>query len=481
MNHVTIDYSLEFDPVSSAEENLAWGRLTLSLDGEEVWFQQDSALGEKLPAHWTWSDLLAHMGENWSALMQEESYPLGLNPATPLELRRLANESWEGMDEAQVDDEDEELYRFEFRHNLSAGLNGIYLPDLIVMREGQLAWVCIDGTCLRLPISEVVQTLESLGNEIAAQLQGSSNPRAELALFKWSNRNNISVDEIVELKTGIPAEDIPQFAEGMSAEAFWGLDVENNIFDSEILAAARYASGVLDFESQKCLLSTVRTFKYVETPELDSLSAECGEFISTLSRKEPFEQGYAAAGWLRDRLAVTTVFDPESLLKNWGVEIKDIEVDRALDALAFWGKKHGPAILVNMAEGAVCRKLTGRRATLAHEICHLLIDRSGSLPFADAVGGTTPAWVEKRARAFAAELLLPRDIAYRAAVQYGLETITPQDLDKIIQQLTSDYQVSTGLAVHQLKNSRLLNSLPREVGRYLRRRNSEVAGRENGG
>lgn len=479
MNHSTIDYSLEFDPIPSAEENLAWGRLTLSLDGQEAWFQQDSAHDEKVPAHWTWSDLLAHMGENWPALMHEESYPLGLNPATPLELRRLANESWEGMDEAQVDDEDEELYRFEFRHNLAAGLNGIYLPDLIVVREGLLAWVCIDGTCLRLPFPEVVQTLESLGNKIAAQLQGSNNPRAELALSKWSNRK-VSVDAIVELNTGIPAEDVSRLTEGEEAQAYWGLDIEKHVFDSEILAAARYASGVLGIDSQKYLLSLIKTFKYVETPELDSLSAECVEFVSTRYRKEPFAQGYDAAVWLREKLAVTATFDPESTLRGWGIEIEYIEVDRALDALAFWGEKHGPAILVNMAEGAVCRKPTGRRATLAHEICHLLIDRSGSLPFADAVGGTTPAWVEKRARAFAAELLLPREIAYHAAAQHDMGKITPQEMDNIIQQLTDNYQVSTGLAVHQLKNSRLLNSLPRDVGRYLRRRNNEVAGRESG-
>lgn len=36
MSHATIGYALEFDPTPSAEENLAWGRLTLSLDGQEV-------------------------------------------------------------------------------------------------------------------------------------------------------------------------------------------------------------------------------------------------------------------------------------------------------------------------------------------------------------------------------------------------------------------------------------------------------------
>lgn len=54
----------------------------------------------------------------------------------------------------------------------------------------------------------------------------------------------------------------------------------------------------------------------------------------------------------------------------------------------------------------------GRRATLAHEIAHLLVDRSGSLPLAEVLGGArTPSRAESRAGAFAAELLLPRSIA----------------------------------------------------------------------
>lgn len=478
MNHsADFFYSLEFDGVSNPEDNLAWGRLTLSFDGREVWFQQDSSKDDPAPVHWTWSDLLAHLGQNWAALQHEESYPFGLNPVTPLELRRRADESWEGMDDTQVDDEDEELYRFEYRHNLAAGLNGIYLPDLFVMREGECAWVCVDGACLRLDFRQVMQVLTCLGDEIAAQLQGSTNPRAILALSHWANKSVCSVDEVIELKTGIPAEDARLLAGDEPANEYWGLDIENDVFDSEILAAARYSSGVLDSESQKHLLATIKLFGYVDTPELDQLSAECTDFLRSRSREEPFAQGYVAAGWLRNKLAVSKSFDAESTLAAWGVKVDQVSVNRALDALAFWGKTHGPAILVNTAEGAVCNKKTGLRATLAHEICHLLIDRSGSLPFADAVGGTTPVWVEKRARAFAAELLLPREIACQRVEQHGAVNITGQILEEIIQELAETFQVSTGLVVHQLRNSRLLVSLPREVQSYLRRRNKEVAGR----
>lgn len=81
------------------------------------------------------------------------------------------------------------------------------------------------------------------------------------------------------------------------------------------------------------------------------------------------------------------------------------------------------------------------------------------------------------ARAFAAELLLPREIACQRVERHGAVNITGKILEEIIQELAETFQVSTGLVVHQLRNSRLLVSLPREVQSYLRRRNNEVVGR----
>lgn len=66
--------------------------------------------------------------------------------------------------------------------------------------------------------------------------------------------------------------------------------------------------------------------------------------------------------------------------------------------------------------GTYSRYRTGRRATLAHEICHLLVDRKDALPLVDVFGGQVDEEVEKRARAFVAELLLPQSIAYERLI-----------------------------------------------------------------
>lgn len=474
MNNFTdFSYSLELDEVTDQAENLAWGNLTVSLNGRKVWFQQDFSADDPAPVHWTWSDLLAYMGKNWPALMYEETYPLNLNPLNPLELRRLAAASWEGMDDAQVDNEDEEIYNFERRHDLASDLNGVYLPSLFIMREGNLAWVCSEGECLRVEFSKVIQTLVILGDEIAEKLQGSTNPRAILALSQWRGKDNYSIENVIEFRSGMTIEDAKSLANGEAANDYW--ELTDDFRDSEILAAARYSSGVLDLDEQKSVLDTIKTFDYVYTPELDKLSLECVDLIEGLKHEQAFAQGYAAAGWLREKLAITSVFNPELTLEAWGIKTGEIKVTNTLEALAFWGRSHGPAILINTAENALCTKLQSLRTTLAHEICHLLMDRSGSLPFAEAVGGKTPVWVEKRARAFAAELLLPRDLACRAIELRGVAKITVQEFENEIQNLAASYIVSTGLVIHQLRNSRLTPTLPRKIKDYLLRRNQEVS------
>ena len=54
------------------------------------------------------------------------------------------------------------------------------------------------------------------------------------------------------------------------------------------------------------------------------------------------------------------------------------------------------------------------RATFAHEIAHLLLDRTTALPLAEVLGGRPVGNTEERARAFAAQLLLPKEEAGQA-------------------------------------------------------------------
>jgi hypothetical protein len=75
----------------------------------------------------------------------------------------------------------------------------------------------------------------------------------------------------------------------------------------------------------------------------------------------------------------------------------------------------------------------------------LLLDRTGALPVGEVLGGRVPVLPEKRARAFAAEFLLPRD----TAAEYVRSVPT---LIEAIDQLSQDFGVSEEVAAWQVWN-----------------------------
>src|ERR1019366_3575730 len=53
----------------------------------------------------------------------------------------------------------------------------------------------------------------------------------------------------------------------------------------------------------------------------------------------------------------------------------------------------------------------GARVTLAHELCHLLLDGRHALSAIEVLKARMPAGVEQRAKSFAGEFLLPSHVA----------------------------------------------------------------------
>ena len=55
----------------------------------------------------------------------------------------------------------------------------------------------------------------------------------------------------------------------------------------------------------------------------------------------------------------------------------------------------------------------GKRFTIGHELCHILFDRTRAQRIAHVSGSWAPPGIERRANAFAAYLLMPRDLVVR--------------------------------------------------------------------
>lgn len=132
---------------------------------------------------------------------------------------------------------------------------------------------------------------------------------------------------------------------------------------------------------------------------------------SHIDLREPWESGYHLARQVRAELGrkETGYFNVEAAVNELGVEMHNVTLaDPGILAVCVGSPQYCPLIAINVAcqdaEGP-----SGRRITLAHELCHLLFDRTRMRGFARFEGGAAGSdrLIEMRANAFAVELLAP--------------------------------------------------------------------------
>uniref|UniRef100_UPI004055AFD6 ImmA/IrrE family metallo-endopeptidase n=1 Tax=Candidatus Electrothrix sp. TaxID=2170559 RepID=UPI004055AFD6 len=436
-----LQFQLNLDP--SDQEGLAWGQGLVLLDGEPVWFTED-AEGREIPVQWTWVDLLNFLGRWWPWLILEEDYPFPFQPLYPGYLLREAELRWQEVPEEQAEKEEDEVHRFIARHDLAEAFKGIFLPSLILLRQGN---TCHISAGLRrnqvLPWPGVQGTLEELGRFLAEGVSGSSNPRAQYALDLWRRREDRKSELELDLTTGI-ANDL--------RKGFQCVDWNS----MEIRAVARMSSKTVILSDQQEFLQRIAAVPRRDTPELDRLTEKLHKDFQEIGA--PHNQGYWTASRLRGILGLSwnEHVEPRNYLEQWGVLIDEIQIERCpVEAVTAWGDKHGPAIILNIGSGSRAAHDFGRRATLAHEMAHLVLDRDRALPAGEVLGGRTPEYPEKRARAFAAELLLPRELAENAVREYT-------SLEEAALYLQKKYRVSTELLAWQINNSHAWATLGQE-------------------
>lgn len=458
---------LNLKPASSAKETngLLWAQGQLCLAGEVIWEGPNNEFIE-----WTWIDMLAWLGKNWPYLLLEQTYPIPVKPLNASTLLREAEARWEDQPQEIVEYEEEQIFRFLARHDLATGFNGIYLPSLYFMRQGNTMQISVPetNTIVTLPLMRIQCDLEDIGERLAARATGDTHERTKHALSLWNNRYEALKQKALQLHTGMTSEQLAQLSSGKKYD-FWEFDTKNPEQETELLAAARMSNGLLTASQQKDILNKIKKTPAKETPELDtlakSITAEFENGYKDTGR--PHDQGYWAANRLRQelKLAIDKPVDPEAILRNWHVDIQSLGLKNCpLDAIACWGTKHGPAILLNDQNTSTAGHTHGKRSTLAHEICHLLLDRTTALPVAEVLNGETPERLEKRARAFAAELLLPREAAAKAIENRQ----DAKDLEKMITKLTVKFQVSPELVCWQIQNSSVSETLSVEEKTLLR-------------
>lgn len=134
---------------------------------------------------------------------------------------------------------------------------------------------------------------------------------------------------------------------------------------------------------------------------------------SQLDPREPWESGYELARRIRGRLSLSAAeeINIDELLVRHAVECHALGLaDATIRGACVGSPRYCPSIILN-TNCPEASGMSGRRITLAHELCHLLFDRSRMRGLARVEGGNADSdrLVEMRANAFAVELLLPME------------------------------------------------------------------------
>lgn len=143
----------------------------------------------------------------------------------------------------------------------------------------------------------------------------------------------------------------------------------------------------------------------------------------------PYQDGYELAEDTREDLHIASAESPvniQSLLHDLGVAVDELALETdSVRGIAVAGANFSPAILVNTSS-AFNKTSQGRKFTMAHELCHILFDRTRAKRLSHVSGAWTSARVEKRANAFAAMFLASRAAAKRTFTEASVEAVKKQ-------------------------------------------------------
>jgi Zn-dependent peptidase ImmA (M78 family) len=440
----------------SADE-VTRGWLDSAIAGTAVWSEGS---GESEPSQpWSLIEMLEHLSWAWPYLELEEIDPLGMGVRPDLS-RAEADRRWEDSAKSVRVEEQKQLLAYEECHDLSRAFQGMWLPSLWVQREGAECWLISPPLVERRPFKEVKSALEALGNTITARIERLDDERAQLARRNWNNRSHLPIDQQLAIAVGLDVASLKKAAGKQTLARVF--EYKGDYEQGELLVAARMMAGAIGPQDMGKLLDRLRGIKASKQHEADRLGEEARNEMATVAGLPAHDQGFRLARWLRSEklsLRDEQMFDPKEFLqKKLKVKLSRLKMESSLlDAVCVWGPRHGPAILVN-TEGKHSQGKAGERATLAHEICHVLLDRHGALPFAEVLGGRVSRSIEARARAFAAEMLIPKYVAGKTFA----EVDEPQ---RAMNRLRNRHKASAEIIAWQAHNSDV--SLPPKARKFL--------------
>lgn len=463
--------SFEFFPAEDeAARKNGWGSGILHVLGAPYWYSNSDA--QPQPIEWTWVDLLEYVAANWGALIYEQSYPYSWlsDVAHPGETWSVAERRWARLGEDLAEEEEAALLAFERRHNLAYAWKGLSLPSLTLMRNGGVCWICAEGRApIRTSFDVCRAALISICDVLAESFEGSPNARVASAIDRWRSRGAKAKQDLFSYATGMSKGLLAAVQGDADPFEFWGVAANDPWADGlaeegPLLAAARMTAGMADGATIRRVLDAIREAPRGKLDAVERLSVVAHRHLRRTPAQFAFFGGYAVAEVVRGALQRDRAvrFDIDAVFVELAIGVAQLRLGiETIDAVAVWGAR-GPCVILNLDRQHISPERT--RMTFAHELGHLVLDRAGGLPFCDVLGGAVDHFMESRANAFAAELLLPRSVVE------GRRTTWKRSIREFVTVLAQDFGVSKSVACAQIYNSRVFASLDRQDQCFLESR-----------
>ncbi|MBV9786277.1 MAG: ImmA/IrrE family metallo-endopeptidase [Acidisphaera sp.] len=377
------------------------------------------------------------LAKQWISLLHEERFGWRENSAAPaatavfLALRRLID-SHEASSEAAY----ARVQDWWFRHALRAADSSALYPDVVIRRfidDVEISWTArqpihapdgfrfaLSPGAATLPIAEVAGPLwEALAWAVSCPPQLEERDRGSIVELERMIVDLAKLSTVTLEGAYLPRE-LFQKVEEVRAEQ--GLQ-DKSVRVTPAPAISRIDDAVLMFGGVNPDVGASDARDLIAL----LISQRGGTDNGALSRlvktsigaplSAPFEEGYELAEELLEALEMpgdASAVDIEGIVERLGIDVVRKPLRTAtIRGVAIAGEGYAPAIFVNTTSlyNAID---AGRRFTMAHELFHVLYDRERARRITHTSGPWAAPGIEKRANAFAAMLLMPRDLVRRS-------------------------------------------------------------------
>lgn len=477
----------------AAEMAASWGSFEVWVNGANLCAHVEE--GETVEAvHWYLLPLLEWLASNWNPMLHEERPPVrnaGEDAVASLYRTRFpsATLSREGALE-----HDNQWYDWRQRHGLHAAREGGLFPELFLRRWGdkvEVSWsnqsppgspegfsfLVPHGRALLAP-EDVADALYAVARAAIERLRGWEPTSERLA-------NLLTVMKELKKPAKQRADRLDWlFSLTMDGDRGRSWEAVKKLFgptSAKVRRAVLEPTGtglVLRGSSHAVLLfgsvsptidgsdALVLANLLVELFDESGESAALAEVVEAVAAAPvegtPWEQGYELAERAHESLCLEgdgRIDIEELLVERLGVRVGSSTLsDQRLRGVAIAGPQHHPAVFPNGTHPRN-QSCEGRRFTLAHELCHLLIDRRAGRQLAIASGPWAPIDIEQRANAFAAYFLMPAERVQRVVAGLG----EPLAAASGVRNVAGTFETSPRATLEHLYNLGFVDEFEREL------------------